>query len=74
VEALVQAQLGIHSHTSDHQSAACSLWHEAAADVVMSSFAATSQSEMCGEADVWMVVASFLPESPPGKKAQLKFL
>ena len=70
----MQAQLGIHSHTSDHQSAVCSLWHESATDVVMSSFATTSQSEMCGEVDAWMAVASFLSESPPGKKEQHKFL
>jgi hypothetical protein len=42
--------------------------------VVMSSFATTSQSEMCGEDDAWMAVAAFLPESPPGKKGQLKCL
>ena len=70
----MQAQLGIHSHTSDHQSAVCSLWHEAATDVEMSSFATTSQSETCGEDDAWMAVASFLPESPPGKKGQFKCL
>jgi len=74
VEALVQAQLGTHSHTSDHPSAVCSLWHAAVTDVVMSSFATTSQSEMCGEVDAWTAVASFLPESTPGKKGQLKFL
>jgi hypothetical protein len=40
----------------------------------MSSFATTNQSELCDEFDDWMAVASFVPESPPGKKAQLKFL
>ena len=70
----MQAQLGIHSHTSDHPPAVCSLWHAAATDVVMSSFATISQSEMCGEVDAWTAVASFLPESPPVKKGQLRFL
>jgi len=70
----VQAKLGIHSHTSDYQFEVCSLWHEAATDVVTYPFATTNQSEMCGEDDVWMAVASLLSESPPGKKGQLKCL
>jgi hypothetical protein len=73
VEAPEQAQLGRHSHTFDRQSAVCSLWHEAATDVVMSSFATTTQSEMSAEVDAWMAVASPLPESPPGKKGKLNF-
>jgi hypothetical protein len=51
-EGLELAQLETHNHTSDHQSAAGSLWHEAETDVVTSSFATTSQSEMCGEVGV----------------------
>lgn len=49
VEALVQAQLGTHSRTSDYRSAVGSLWHGAATGVEMSSSVATAKSGTCDE-------------------------